>query len=357
MLVYGPWGCGACWQCVARRGEPLSERRGARRRVRARLRRRARRVRARPVAAAARADRRPRSGRARSADGRRADVVPRDQARASAARPGSRSSSSASADSVTSPFSSCASSLPRASSRSTRARQRARWRSTRGPTWRSTRADSTAADVASRAGRRRDARARLRRLGRDAPPRRLASLAIGGHVSIVGIGGGTFPMAFGTPPARMVGGQAELGHAPGAPRGRGARARRGDRASRWSASARRGDRRLPAAAERRDRRTRGGRAVTLDGQGRGRHGRRLGHRRGDLRPPRRATAREWRCSTSTRRRGGADRAKRVGGVAVRADVSDSARSTARSRRPRRRSAPSTSGSTTRGSPPSRRPSA
>ena len=74
-----------------------------------------------------------------------------------------------------------------------------------------------------------------------------AAIGIGGHVSAVGLGGGTFPMAFGRLPLEWSLGQTELGHAARAPRGRGAGTGGADHDRGRAVRARRGDRGLPAA--------------------------------------------------------------------------------------------------------------
>ena len=86
-----------------------------------------------------------------------------------------------------------------------------------------------AADVraSSAEAARRSCSTSSARTRRSRSPRRRSRVAA--TSAIVGLGGGTFPMAFGTLPLEWSAAQAELGHAPGAPRGRGARARRGDR--------------------------------------------------------------------------------------------------------------------------------
>ena len=201
VLVYGPWGCGTCWQCVRGSENLCPNRRSGR--LRARLRRRARRLRARPVPAAACADRRPRPGSSRSADRRRAHVVSRDQARASA--PASRIFRRRHRRRRTR---SCRRSAPSpAFARADRGGRPARG----GPSACAPRGSRRRARRGRRRSRgdgpgRRDPRARLRGLGRDAADA-ASVLAVGGHVSIVGLAGGTFPMAFGTLPLEWSAGK------------------------------------------------------------------------------------------------------------------------------------------------------
>ena len=129
-------------------------------------------------------------------------------------------------------------------------------------------------------------------------------LGSGGHLTLIGLGGGSFPMASGLPLEWSVS-RISNGTVPELARGRRARAARRHLARGGADRARGRDRDLRPAPRRLDRRPGRGDPVSgavARGAGGRRHRRRQRHRRGDLRPARRTTEPGSPCSTSPGRR-------------------------------------------------------